>query len=96
MGRRITISKGSEEKNKVLVLEAFHTLFNQRDYVAAERYWPPNLTSEPEFVIANNAMISIIKLTVTFGVYSKGLRFHYYRFHYYNRNRLAVPFFPMQ
>ena len=26
------------EKNKELVLEAFDTLFNQRDYVAAERY----------------------------------------------------------
>jgi predicted SnoaL-like aldol condensation-catalyzing enzyme len=28
-----------EEKNKALVLAAFDTLFNQRDYVAAERYW---------------------------------------------------------
>ena len=28
-----------EEKNKALVLEAFDTLFNKRDYVAAERYW---------------------------------------------------------
>jgi predicted SnoaL-like aldol condensation-catalyzing enzyme len=26
-------------KNKALVLEAFDTLFNKRDYVAAERYW---------------------------------------------------------
>jgi predicted SnoaL-like aldol condensation-catalyzing enzyme len=30
-----------EEKNKALVLEAFDTLFNQRDYVVAERYWSP-------------------------------------------------------
>jgi predicted SnoaL-like aldol condensation-catalyzing enzyme len=30
-----------EEKNKALVLKAFDTLFNQRDYVAAERYWSP-------------------------------------------------------
>jgi predicted SnoaL-like aldol condensation-catalyzing enzyme len=29
-------------KNKVLVLEAFDTLFNKRDYVAAERYWSPH------------------------------------------------------
>ena len=28
-----------EEKNKALVLAAFDTLFNKRDYVAAERYW---------------------------------------------------------
>ena len=30
-----------EEKNKALVLKAFDTLFNQRDYVVAERYWSP-------------------------------------------------------
>ena len=36
------MSKAIEEKNKALVLEAFDTLFNQRDYVAAERYWSPN------------------------------------------------------
>jgi predicted SnoaL-like aldol condensation-catalyzing enzyme len=29
-------------ENKTLVLEAFDTLFNKRDYVAAERYWSPN------------------------------------------------------
>src|SRR6266404_3697933 len=31
-----------ESKNKALVLEAFDTLFNKRDYSAAERYWSPN------------------------------------------------------
>jgi len=31
-----------ESKNKVLVLEAFDTLFNKRDYAAAERYWSPH------------------------------------------------------
>ena len=30
------------ENNKALVLEAFDTLFNKRDYVAAERYWSPH------------------------------------------------------
>jgi predicted SnoaL-like aldol condensation-catalyzing enzyme len=30
---------GLEEKNKALVLKAFDTLFNRRDYLAAERYW---------------------------------------------------------
>ena len=33
------MSKATEEKNKELVLEAFDTLFNQRDYITAERYW---------------------------------------------------------
>ena len=31
-----------EAKNKALVLEAFETLFNRRDYPAAERYWSPH------------------------------------------------------
>jgi predicted SnoaL-like aldol condensation-catalyzing enzyme len=31
-----------ESKNKALVLEAFDTLFNKRDYVAAGHYWLPN------------------------------------------------------
>ena len=36
------MSQTMETKNKTLVLEAFDTLFNKRDYVAAERYWSPN------------------------------------------------------
>jgi len=31
-----------EEKNKTLVLKAFDTLFNKRDYASAGRYWSPN------------------------------------------------------
>ena len=30
------------EENKKLVLEAFDTLFNKRDYAAAEKFWSPN------------------------------------------------------
>jgi predicted SnoaL-like aldol condensation-catalyzing enzyme len=36
------MSKSAESKNKALVLEAFDTLFNKRDYAAAERFWSPN------------------------------------------------------
>jgi predicted SnoaL-like aldol condensation-catalyzing enzyme len=36
------VSEKIESKNKALVLEAFDTLFNKRDYAAAERYWSPN------------------------------------------------------
>src|SRR5260370_24869752 len=35
------MKKKTEENNKRLVLEAFDTLFNKRDYAAAERYWSP-------------------------------------------------------
>src|SRR6476646_6456722 len=48
--RRVTLRRDEEiimshtiqEQNKALVLEAFDTLFNKRDYEAAERYWSPN------------------------------------------------------
>jgi predicted SnoaL-like aldol condensation-catalyzing enzyme len=36
------MSRTKQENNKALVLEAFDTLFNKRDYAAAERYWSPH------------------------------------------------------
>ena len=36
------MSQTTQEKNKALVVEAFDTLFNKRDYAAAEKYWSPN------------------------------------------------------
>jgi len=36
------MSPTKQEKNKALMLEAFDTLFNKRDYAAAERYWSPH------------------------------------------------------
>jgi len=36
------MNQTKEAKNKALVLEAFDTLFNKRDYATAERYWSPN------------------------------------------------------
>jgi predicted SnoaL-like aldol condensation-catalyzing enzyme len=34
--------QAERESNKALVLQAFDTLFNNRDYAAAERYWSPH------------------------------------------------------
>ncbi len=36
------MNQTTDEKNKALVLKAFDTLFNKRDYAAAERYWSPH------------------------------------------------------
>jgi predicted SnoaL-like aldol condensation-catalyzing enzyme len=36
------MSRTKPEKNTALVLEAFDSLFNKRDHVAAERYWSPD------------------------------------------------------
>jgi predicted SnoaL-like aldol condensation-catalyzing enzyme len=38
----IPMTRTTPEHNKALVLEAFDTLFNKRDYGAFERYWSPN------------------------------------------------------
>jgi hypothetical protein len=37
-----TMDHTTESKNKERVLEAFDTLFNKRDYKAAEKFWSPN------------------------------------------------------
>ena len=36
------MSQTKQEKNKALVLAAFDTLFNKRDYATAERFWSPD------------------------------------------------------
>ena len=36
------MNDSKSENNKAIVLEAFETLFNKRDYTAAERFWSPN------------------------------------------------------
>src|SRR6266487_2857515 len=36
------MSQTAEERNKARVLDAFDTLFNKRDYAAAEKYWSPH------------------------------------------------------
>jgi predicted SnoaL-like aldol condensation-catalyzing enzyme len=36
------MAESEEARNKTLVLKAFDTLFNMREYAAAERFWSPN------------------------------------------------------
>ncbi|MGC2737972.1 MAG: nuclear transport factor 2 family protein [Candidatus Acidiferrales bacterium] len=42
MARTKVASETVESKNKALVLEAFDTLFNKRDYATAEKFWSPD------------------------------------------------------
>jgi len=44
------MSEKIESKNKALVLQAFDTLFNKRDYVAAERFWSPDYIQHSEHI----------------------------------------------
>ena len=36
------MNNSSPERNKATVLEGFETLFNKRDYAAAQRFWSPS------------------------------------------------------
>ena len=40
--QKAEITKTTPEQNKAHVMEAFDTLFNKRDYAAAERFWSPD------------------------------------------------------
>src|SRR5580693_6318476 len=42
MANMKAVSESIESKNKALVLKAFDTLFNKRDYAAAEKFWSPD------------------------------------------------------
>ena len=41
-GNEEVMNQRTQASNKALVLEAFETLFNKRDYAGAERFWSPN------------------------------------------------------
>jgi predicted SnoaL-like aldol condensation-catalyzing enzyme len=57
------MANSQEARNKVIVLEAFDTLFNQRDYAAAEKLWSPKYVQhtphDPE--LGREALINLIK-----------------------------------
>jgi predicted SnoaL-like aldol condensation-catalyzing enzyme len=52
------MSRTEQEKNKKLVLEAFDTLFNKRDYVAAERHWSPDYIQHGAHIAPGRAFLS--------------------------------------
>ncbi|WP_029919991.1 nuclear transport factor 2 family protein [Nevskia soli] len=39
-----------QERNKAMVLAAFDTLFNQRDYAAAEDFWSPDYLQHSAYI----------------------------------------------
>ena len=44
------MSEKIRSKNKALVLEAFDTLFNKRDYAASERFWSPGYIQHSAYI----------------------------------------------
>jgi predicted SnoaL-like aldol condensation-catalyzing enzyme len=66
--------KTTAEENKAPVLEAFDTLFNKRDYVAAERYWSPNYIQHSAHIgPGREGLFSLIKSIPATLKYEPGL-----------------------
>ena len=56
------MSQSMQEGNKALVLEAFDTLFNKRDYATAERYWSPDYIQHSAHIApGREGLFSLIK-----------------------------------
>src|SRR6059036_1133688 len=55
------MSQTMESKNKALVLEAFDTLFNEHDYIAAERYWSPGFQHSAHIEPGREGLFNLIK-----------------------------------
>src|SRR5437763_5766061 len=56
------MSRTTKERNKALVLEAFDTLFNKRDYEAAERFWSPDYIQHSAHIAPGRAgLFDLIK-----------------------------------
>ena len=68
------MSTSKEEKNKALVLEAFDTLFNKRDYSAAERYWSPDYIQHSAHITpGRDGLFNLIKASPPSLKYEHGL-----------------------
>jgi predicted SnoaL-like aldol condensation-catalyzing enzyme len=68
------MSQTKQERNKALVLEAFDTLFNKRDYVAAERYWSPKYVQHSAHIAPGlEGLFNLIKSMPTTFRYEPGM-----------------------
>ena len=68
------MSETIAEKNKAIVLEAFDTLFNQRDYAAAEKFWSPNYIQHSAHIPpGRDGLFNLIKASPPSMRYEHGL-----------------------
>jgi predicted SnoaL-like aldol condensation-catalyzing enzyme len=56
------MTQTAEDRNKAIVLEAFDTLFNMRDYETAEKYWSDNYIQHSAHIEpGRESLFSLIK-----------------------------------
>ncbi len=66
--------KTASEQNKAVVLEAFDTLFNKRDYAAAERFWSPEYIQHSAHIEpGRDGLFNLIKAAPSSLKYEPGL-----------------------
>ena len=66
--------KTTPEQNKTLVLQAFDTLFNKRDYKAAERYWSSNYIQHSAHIApGRDGLFNLVRSTPPTLKYEPGL-----------------------
>jgi predicted SnoaL-like aldol condensation-catalyzing enzyme len=71
---RKTISNSNAETNKAIVLEAFDTLFNKRDYRAAEEFWSPNYIQHSAHIEpGRDGLFNLVKVAPPSLKYEHGL-----------------------
>jgi len=63
-----------QQKNKRLVLDAFDTLFNKRDYAAAEKFWSPRYIQHSAHIPpGRDGLFNLIKASPSSLRYEHGL-----------------------
>jgi predicted SnoaL-like aldol condensation-catalyzing enzyme len=70
----INMTKTTPEQNKALVLEAFDTLFNKRDYARAETFWSPKYIQHSAHIEpGREGLFNLVKSTPATLRYEPGL-----------------------
>jgi len=68
------MTKTTPEQNKALVLEAFDTLFNKRDYARAETFWSPKYIQHSAHIEpGREGLFNLVKSTPATLRYEPGL-----------------------
>jgi predicted SnoaL-like aldol condensation-catalyzing enzyme len=68
------MSRSIEEQNKATVLKAFHTLFNKRDYAAAEKFWSAHYIQHSAHIEpGRDGLVNLVKASPPTMKYESGV-----------------------
>ena len=68
------MATAAEDRNRAFVLEAFDTLFNRRDYAAAQRFWSPDYIQHSAHIApGRDGLFGLVKAAPANMRYENGL-----------------------